>query len=397
MSLHKQAGKPHWFCAYTEYDAETGASRRVFRTTGTSNKKQAEEVERAFKKMASKARDGTLNAYTARQLIAEAVDNILGALSPEQREAKSKSRYTIKAWMEKWIESKANEVEHSTLSRYQCVIDRFVAFLGAKSNHDIGMLDSGDVLEFRDDEAKQLARGTANLSVRILRSCFGDALKQNVNYGNPAAGVKMLKGSKESTRRAFTLDEVKRILKACEHDVEWRGLVIFGLYLGQRLGDLARLTWRSINLESGEVSFTTQKTGRRVNLPMMQPVLDYLSALPGSDNPNAHIFPKAAKHKHVASLSNQFREILIDAGLAEVREYGSHLKKKSPLRTRETSDISFHSLRHSAVTMLKAAGVSDFIAREIVGHESAAVSRQYSHLSSEHKRDAMRNLPDVTS
>jgi len=50
-----------------------------------------------------------------------------------------------------------------------------------------------------------------------------------------------------------------------------------------------------------------------------------------------------------------------------------------------------------AVTMLKASGVSDFIAREIVGHDSAEVSRQYSHLSTEHKRSAMRNLPDVTT
>ena len=114
MSIHKQAGKPHWFCAYTEWDPETGKGRRVFKTTGTSNKKQAEEVERAFKKMASKARDGTLNAYTARQLIAEAVDNILGALSPKQREAKSKSRYSIKGWMEKWVKSKEIEVEPST-------------------------------------------------------------------------------------------------------------------------------------------------------------------------------------------------------------------------------------------------------------------------------------------
>jgi site-specific recombinase XerD len=52
-------------------------------------------------------------------------------------------------------------------------------------------------------------------------------------------------------------------------------------------------------------------------------------------------------------------------------------------------------LRHSAVTMLKAAGVSDFIAREIVGHESAAVSRQYTHLTTDDKRAAMQRLPDV--
>ena len=30
---------------------------------------------------------------------------------------------------------------------------------------------------------------------------------------------------------------------------EWRGLVLFGLYIGQRIGDLAKLTWRAVNLE----------------------------------------------------------------------------------------------------------------------------------------------------
>jgi len=71
--------------------------------------------------------------------------------------------------------------------------------------------------------------------------------------------------------------------------------------------------------------------------------------------------------------------------------------KQGRSQTREASEISFHSLRHSAVTMLKAAGVSDFIAREIVGHESAAISRQYTHLTTDDKRAAMKRLPDVTN
>jgi integrase len=57
----------------------------------------------------------------------------------------------------------------------------------------------------------------------------------------------------------------------------------------------------------------------------------------------------------------------------------------------------FTQLRHSAVTMLKAAGVSDFMAREIVGHESTAVSRQYTHLTTDDKRAAMQRLPDGTN
>jgi hypothetical protein len=49
------------------------------------------------------------------------------------------------------------------------------------------------------------------------------------------------------------------------------------------------------------------------------------------------------------------------------------------------------------VTMLKASGLSDVFAREIVGHESSAVSRQYTHLSTEGLRTAMQRLPDVTN
>jgi hypothetical protein len=47
--------------------------------------------------------------------------------------------------------------------------------------------------------------------------------------------------------------------------------------------------------------------------------------------------------------------------------------------------------------MLKAAGVSDFMAREIVGHDSAVVSRRYTHLTTDDKRTAMQRLPDVTN
>ena len=65
--------------------------------------------------------------------------------------------------------------------------------------------------------------------------------------------------------------------------------------------------------------------------------------------------------------------------------------------SREASEISFHSLRQRAVTMLKAVGVSDFIEREIVGHESAAVSHQYTHLTTDDKRAALLRVPDVTA
>ena len=118
----------------------------------------------------------------------------------------------------------------------------------------------------------------------MVRICFGEAARQGLLAVNPAVHVKLLKSTAESKRRAFTLNEIKRILRACGNDAEWRGLVLFGLYLGQRLGDLARLTWRAVNFETGEIAFTAHKTGRRIVLPLVQPLVDYLSALPASSN-----------------------------------------------------------------------------------------------------------------
>src|SRR5262249_38165761 len=149
---------------------------------------------------------------------------------------------------------------------------------------------------------------TANLSVKVLRVCLGEAVRQGLLTNSQAVRVKFLKSTAESKRRAFTLSEIKRILKACEHDQEWRGLVPFGLYLGQRLGDLAKLTWRAVDLEAGAVAFRTRKTGRRMVLPLVQPLSDYLGSLQSSDNPNAYIFPNAAAHKRTGRLSNQFRD-----------------------------------------------------------------------------------------
>jgi integrase len=389
-SIHRQPGRPYWFCAFSIFNPETHTSKRVFRSTKTRDKKQAQEICRAWHKAALKARNGKLSVDAAREVIAQGVSDVFTAANVESLES-----HSIKSWCETWLQAKAIEAGEATHDRYKGIIERFIEFLGTKAGRDLSTLQANDIARFRDREAKERSRATANLSLKVLRVALGEAVRQGLLTVNPAVRVKLLKSTAESKRRAFTLAEIKRILKACGDDQEWRGLVLFGLYLGQRLGDLARLTWRAVNLESNEIAFTARKTGRRIVLPLVQPLGDYLASLPASDNPNAYIFPRAASAKRTASLSNQFRDIMADAGLVEPSSHRSTGKGRSSAR--EASEISFHSLRHSAVTLLKACGLSDFMAREIVGHESAAISRQYTHLSTDDLRGAMQRLPDVTN
>src|SRR5436190_20155367 len=265
-SIHRQPGRPFWFCAFSIFNPETHTSKRVFRSTKTRDKKQALEICRAWHKAALKARNGKLSVDAAREVIARGVSDVFTAANVESLPSAS-----IKTWCETWTEAKAIETEESTHARYKRVMERFTGFLGeAKSKRDLSTLQASDVARFRDREAKELSRSTANL---------GEAVRQGLLTVNPAVRVKLFKSNAESKRRAFTLAEIKRILKACGDDTEWRGLVLFGLYLGQRLGDLACLTWRAVDLDSGEIAFTTRKTGRRIVLPLVQPVADYLASL----------------------------------------------------------------------------------------------------------------------
>lgn len=195
------------------------------------------------------------------------------------------------------------------------------------------------------------------------------------------------KAAKPQERRPFTDREIRAILKAAtgtegEYE-EWYGMVLCGVYQGFRLGDVADLTWSNIDPELGQFRFDTEKTNRAMNVPIAGPLYRYLMEIAG-DDPTGPLFPKAhALRKRdvpTSALSNQFYRLMEKAGVVEKRT--NKKKKDGPGRSgkRQSPGLGFHCFRYTATSLLKRAGVSDSIAREIIGHESAAVSRLYTSI-----------------
>src|ERR1019366_5355947 len=138
---------------------------------------------------------------------------------------------------------------------------------------------------------------------------------------------------------------------------------LFGLYTGLRLGDIATMTWRQVDLIHGSISLTTAKTDKEQTLPIAKPLRSCIEQLPEGDDPAAPLFPEAfaarQRSHYGGTLSNQFQKILVDAKLAEIRPHVNTGKGRSAKRA--PSVLSFHSLRHTATSMLKNAGVSDAV------------------------------------
>ena len=180
-------------------------------------------------------------------------------------------------------------------------------------------------------------------------------------------------------------------------DPEWQSLIRFGLYTGQRLGDLALLTWSSIDLERDEIRLQTRKTGKRLTIPIAEPLRKVLESLPGSDEPGAPLHPKAfsalQRDGRAATLSNAFVELLAQAGLREVQTHQGRGIGRSARR--QASQLSFHSLRHTAVSLLKDAGIPEGVVMELVGHDSKSMSAHYTHVGAEALEKAVAALPEI--
>src|SRR5207249_2826351 len=147
-------------------------------------------------------------------------------------------------------------------------------------------------------------------------------------------------------------------------------------YTGLRLQDVANLTWENLDLRTRELTVTTEKTGRTVILPLAKPLLRHIGTLPAGDDPKAALCPDL-EGKGSGWLSTQFYNLMASAGLVPARDHQARKDGHSKGRgkRRLLNEISFHCLRHTATSLLKNAGVSDVIARDIIGHESEAISR----------------------
>jgi integrase len=400
-SIWKDPRSPHWVACFTVY---IGASaKQLKRTTATEDKKLArriaDELEEAGRGVRStdqiKSFLEGIQDLKAKRTVRHAFDFVV-----RQTTGRSLESNTTRGFVDAWLKRTNGEVSPSTWVKYEKACKLLLESLGGKADQDISEVRRDDIARFRDEQGKRVARTTANVYLKITRIIFGAAEADGLLLRNEARHVKKLKvGNEASSRRAFTLSELTKILAKC--DEEWRSLVLFGFYTGARLGDIARLTWQNLDLVTGEMSYVSGKTGRRVVTPLAGALLQHIQQLTAGDDPKQPIHPRAyeivTKHGQAQRLSNQFADILADAGLIAERSHSVEegQKRKGRDTKRKVSDISFHSLRHTAVSLLKTAGVSDAVAQDLVGHESAEISRHYTHIEAPAKRAAVDKLPII--
>jgi hypothetical protein len=225
-SIKRHPKSPFWMACFTLPDG-----RRTTRSTGTINKREAQRVANHYEDAANEGRAKRLTESRARKTIAD-----IFALSNPDTLASS----NIKDFLAAWLKRKELEAGEKTHSRYATVVDKLNNYLSARAAQDITHLNAKEIAGFREHMSKRVSPGTVNIALKILRSALAQAKRDGLMDVNEAERVTLLRVRKTVKRKPFSEAQLRRILAAAND--EWRGMILFGIYSGLRLGDITALT-----------------------------------------------------------------------------------------------------------------------------------------------------------
>lgn len=377
-SLWKHPESKFFVACFTD---KTG--RRKKRSTKETNRAKAQRIADGYELAARQKQ----TARQVRNVISELHKTITG---------NDVAALTMREHTENWLAEKRGTAP-ATLVFYRGSVKKFLTFLGERADADISEIDSKTVVAYRNQLMTQVSPKTVNHDLKTVKAMFKAARRDQLVVDDPTEFTDTVKGRSDATRRPFTLDEINRVLAVA--NAEWRSMILLGLYTGLRISDVAMLRWNNIDLEKGQITIVVQKTGKTLILPIASPLAEHLEGMPSSDDPRAPLHPKAngtwEREGRTGRLGNQFSELLVDAGLRKATPKKG-LGKGQKAR-REAQPLSFHCLRHTAISLMKDAGIPESVVMAMVGHSSKEVSAQYTHVGREALDKAAASLPKLTA
>lgn len=301
------------------------------------------------------------------------------ALQAEIESGVISDQATVEQWLESWLRDIAGKkLRPSTLRTYDGYIRTWIKpHLGKKRLDKL----RAEHIEALYDAMEEAGRtdATRRQVHAILHSSLKAAVQRRRIVANPADHVVPPSVGKGS-HGFLTVEEARKVLACLDHEdvsaSRWACALLAGLRQGEALG----LTWEHVDLERGVIH--VRQAAQRIkgqgiqvvglksstaarDVPMVPPVLEALRAEPsregyvwGGDKPTDPRRDWAA-----------WKDLLALAGVPP-----------RPL----------HAARATTGSLLMAAGVSDILIKEILGHSQVITTqRHYLHGDSRLHREAM--------
>jgi len=337
--------------------------QRIQKSTGCKSKRDAEEVERAYRTQLAK-----------------------GEVGFEEKKPVPLFKAAMKEYLARLI---ADCGKPNTRHRAETSSKALLRYFGDKS---VDRISVDDVERFKDWRRKQkkqaphnklsknkhatvtaiIRPATLNRELACLRAMINYFIRQDVLVKNPVSKVKFLKEDNEQMR-VVTRDEERLYLLACSQPL--RDVATIMVETGMRPDEIYRLERRNVHLDKGYLFNPHGKTkAARRKLPLSQRAIGVLrrrlQKIEGE-----FVFPSTRRGKnpshHIVKLNNAHRGAIKRAGVEPFRLY---------------------DLRHTFATRAAEAGVDIMTLAALLGHSRVQMVMRYAHPSEEHQFSAVKKI-----
>lgn len=283
-----------------------------------------------------------------------------------------------------WLPAqRSRELRPTTIASYETVVEKWIApRIGALS---VASLTPATVVDFMAAlRSEKTANGRQGLSARstqltcgVLKSACAWAVTAGLLSRNPIVGVRRPRAS-APVMKVWTAQEARTFLEATKED---RLGFMWALYLsrGLRRGELVGLRWPSVDLNAGVIRIEETRTivdgkavtslpktaaGRR-SIPIdgrliallkthrRRQAAEKLAAGPAYDDAGYLVADELGHPLHPDSISGMFDAKVAALGLPRIR---------------------LHDCRHTAATLMLAAGTPVKVVAEVLGHASVTTT-----------------------
>ncbi len=218
---------------------------------------------------------------------------------------------------------------------------------------------------------KGLAENTIGIRFRTLRSIYHVAIEEDAVSAElyPFKKLKVSKLHQETAKRALSKEDIERVLSYKSTNRYMRfpiDIFAFTYYCGGiNFVDIAHLT--KDNIMDGRLIYKRQKTKKLIKIPLQPQAVALIEKY--SSNDSQYLFPILSDfHKTDIQQANRIHKVISKVN-ERLKQIGNTLNLPITLTT--------YVARHSQATVMKRAGVSTAVIREIMGHSSERVTQIY--------------------
>lgn len=312
-------------------------------------------------KWRQKTKQGFKNQREARKYqdtLLKQVKESIGVNAPDDMR-----KVTLRQFMFIFERDKKNALAYNTIASYRGGVFRLRGLL----DKPLIEINVPDILNAVN--ALSVSDSTKTITVRSLSVVLEYArIAYHIIAKNPARGIKVIRKKAQEQLRAFTKDEVAKLLSLLAQRPTGYLVAFIAANTGMRFGEIAGLMWEDVDFFHRTISVKQQwglkSKGQYALVPL-----------------------KTANSKRVIPISPQLVDKLLERKTfrpAEITGTIFPLKKMGSIHTSINAVIrrhfpgrSFHSLRHTYATLLLSKTGDINLVAHILGDTVATVSKTY--------------------